>query len=616
MSNTHGLLLARKDLELSTTEIKSYDDRRHILEDIISSTNQHSNIIECLASVENWLTYSIFMPLADCNLEQYMEQNPFLHSTTVEKAILMERAVGLAEAVIYLQDELESPTYGKLSCFSLDLKPRNILVVTEPDDGKQRWKLSSFGMSLKKATRIRERKTATQLYSRRRSSQTEIVHEINTLFRRRPRESDTGSIIDYIGSLRGDKTYLAPEVCLKDYPVYKESDLWSLGCILSVLLSYLQGGNAAVREFAQLREASGVDTFFIFPNKPTFYGSGLSDFKLSDAVREWRIKLLLRTGPMLRNEAAVFTSLIEYLDRKVLIVDPKRRRQTTVRDVRDQLINACNDFHNAANASSIAHQPSNSRIRSLGMRKWLRRRLDGKQHAKEEYLLREEVGGGSSLVTVEAFRIPIEEHRSPFGDNGYPTNEKYLELPGAQNHKEDIFTSPKKGNNDQTLADLDGEDEESVWLEYDGSIASAAPSIHSHEESGIEEEIPVTEPPLMDDVDDEDQAEEDLDIEYGGAPEPEIPFQEDKRRVISTDLPWIIDKVFESLSVIHWEPPIPKGCVRARWICVSMNTFVWFLDTKFHRLVAYASLTTSSNWNPVLFRSLKRNSRYYTRLPL
>jgi serine/threonine protein kinase len=571
MSNTHGLLLARKDLEFSTAKIKSYDSRRYILEDIISRTNQHRNIIECLASVENWLTYSIFMPLADCNLEQYMEQNPFLHSTTVEKAILMERAVGLAEAVIYLQDELESPTYGKLSCFSLDLKPRNILVVTEPDDGKQRWKLSSFGMSLKTATRIRDRNTATQLSLRRRSSQSEIVHEINTLFRRRPRESGTGSIIDYTGSLRGDKTYLAPEVCLKDYPVYKESDLWSLGCVLSVLLSYLQGGNAAVREFAQLREASGVDTFFIFPNKPTVYGSGLSDFKLSDAVREWRIKLLLRTESMLRNEAAVFTSLIRYLDRKVLIVDPKRRRQTTVSDVRDQLVNACNDFYNAANASSTVHQPSNSRIRSLGMRKWLRRRLDGKQHAKEEYLLREEVGGGSNLVTVEALRIPIEEHRSPFGDNGYPSNEGHLELPDDQEHDDDILNAPKKSPGDGATTDLSRrDDDDSVWLVDDGSMSSSAPSIHSHAESGIEEEIPVTEPPSMDDVDNEDQAEEDLDIEHGTAPEPEVLSQEDKRRVIGTNLPWMIDKVFESLSIVYWEPPIPKDRVRARWKCVSI----------------------------------------------
>jgi serine/threonine protein kinase len=498
MSNTHGLRLARKDLELNPTEIRSYDDRRNILQEIISNTKQHSNIIQCLASMENGWTYSIFMPLAECNLEQYMGHGSFTHSAAAEKARLIERFVGLVGAVVYLQDELESSTYGKLSCFSLDLKPRNILVVTVPGDGKQRWKLSNFGMSLTKVTRVRERKTATQLFSSRGSSQGEIVHEMNTLFLKRLRESDIGSIIDDSGISHGHGTYLAPEVCISGFPIYKESDLWSLGCILSVLLSYLQGGTAAVQKFDRVRVASGVETFFTFPKKKRiFYGSDLSDIKLSNAVREWHNKLLLRTESMPRDEAAIFRSLIEYLDRKVLIVDPKRRRQTTVRNFRDQLVYAYKDFHNAANASSTAHQPSNSRIRSLGMRKWLRRRLDGKQHAKEEYLLREELGGGSNLVTVEAFRIPIEEHRSPFGDNGYPSNEGHLELPDDQEHEDDIFNAPEKSPGDWAITDLSRrDDDDSVWLVDDSSMSSAAPSIHSHAGSGIEEEIPRTRDPL------------------------------------------------------------------------------------------------------------------------
>jgi serine/threonine protein kinase len=613
MSNTHGLRLARKDLELSPTEIRSYDDRRNILQEIISNTKQHSNIIQCLASMENGWTYSIFMPLAECNLEQYMEHGSFTHSAAAEKARLIERFVGLVGAVVYLQEELEPSKHGKLSCFGLNLKPRNILVVTGPDDGKERWKLSSFDKASVKVVRSWERDPETGLSVRRGPIEAEMVHDIKTLFRRRLPRLVVGSTTGHTISPRDSGTFLAPEACIMGYTVHKESDLWSLGCILSVLLSYLYGGQAAVQEFAQLRAG---ETFFTC--RRSLSGPSLKDVELSGAVREWHKNLLLRTESLPRDEAVVFKSLIKYLDRKVLIVDPKRRRQTTARDVRDQLVNACNDFHNAANASSTAHQPSNSRIRSLGMRNWLRRRLDGKQHAKEEYLLREEVGGGSNLVTVEAFRIPIEEHRSPFGDNGYPSNEGHLELPDDQEHEDDIFNAPEKSPGNWAITDSSsrGDDDDSVWLVDDSSMSSAAPSIHSHADTGIEEEIPRTERPTMDDVDDGHQAGEDLDVEYGGAPEPEIPFQEDKRRFISTDLPWMIDKVFESLSVIHWEPPIPKGCVRARWICVSMNTFVWFLDTKFHRLVACAFLMTSSNWNPVLFRSLKRNSRYYTRLPL
>jgi serine/threonine protein kinase len=584
------------------------------LEDITSNAKQHINIIESLASVEDGLTYSIFMPLAECNLEQYMEQHSMLHSSAVQKAMMIERATGLVGAIIYLHHKLRSPIYSQLPCLNLDLKPRNVLVVVGPDDGKQHWKISGLGISLRRAESARERETTAQFLWGQDLFRGENVHEAKGLFWGRSENSATDATTGYTISRRDQRTYLAPEMCILGHPVREESDLWSLGCILSVLLSYLQGSHAAVCEFAQLRADSGDETFFSLSSNKNTLGQkhfGINDLELSDVARKWHKSLLVRTRALPRNEAAVFRSLIVYLERQMLIVDPERRRYTTLSDVRDQLLDACNDLHNTADVGVIAHQTPDSRTRSLDMRKWLRQRLDGKQQAQEEYLLREERREGSRLGTVEAFRIPIEEYRSPFGGNGYTTIEGDLEMPGAQDHKDEIFTAPKKSRVDWAAVDLNRpktEDQESLLLEYDSMTSSSAPSIHSHAESAIEDEIPATELPSIDDL---DNGEDDVDLECDTGVEPQAPSQEDTRPVIGMNLPWMIDKVFESLSIVHWEPPIPKDRVRARWICVSRNISVWFLDTKLRRLVVYAFVMISSNSSLALYRSLRTNFNHY-----
>jgi serine/threonine protein kinase len=140
-------------------------------------------------------------------------------------------------------------TFEKLSCFHLDLKPRNILVVIEKDESTnefvQRWKLSDFNMSKAKA-----RHHAADTKSLQRSwTLPEKIYDFNELFqRRRPNVSDPSMTMP-TANPRGDGTYSAPEARNPGGKVQAESDTWSLGCVLCVVFSYLDSGAKGVEEF-------------------------------------------------------------------------------------------------------------------------------------------------------------------------------------------------------------------------------------------------------------------------------------------------------------------------------------------------------------------------------
>jgi serine/threonine protein kinase len=138
MSNDQELRLARKDFELNAAD-RAYEKERDVLREIVRNAKKHNNIMKSLGSLEIGSTYSLFMPLANCDLKRFMEMNPTPPGSPTHKAKFVQCAAGLAGAIVYLHDELESPVYEKLSCFHMDLKPQNILVVIDRDTGEQEW---------------------------------------------------------------------------------------------------------------------------------------------------------------------------------------------------------------------------------------------------------------------------------------------------------------------------------------------------------------------------------------------------------------------------------------------------------------------------------------------
>lgn len=138
MLNKKELTLARKDFELNAAD-RAHEKERDVLREIVRNAKKHGNIMNSLGSLEIGSTYSLFMPLALYDLKQYMELYPTPPKSSIQKEKIVKRAVGLAGAIVYLHDELESPVYEKLSCFHMDLKPQNILVVIDPKTGEEEW---------------------------------------------------------------------------------------------------------------------------------------------------------------------------------------------------------------------------------------------------------------------------------------------------------------------------------------------------------------------------------------------------------------------------------------------------------------------------------------------
>jgi serine/threonine protein kinase len=296
------------------------------------------NIMKNMGSLQNGLTYSLFMPLAECDLQQYMMRNPDAPHSNEAKASMLLSAAGLADAIRYLHKSLRTTDLEELSCFHMDLKPQNILIVKDPD-GTTWWKLSDFNMS--RVKRIRK-PSPDGFTMRRRPTISEQVYNINNLFKRAERDHSDSSGSSITPPPRGFGTYVAPEFCVGD-DVGAESDTWSLGCVICVLFSYLHRGNAGVVDFCNQRAEQGHDSFFTFTNPGTRYR--LSNARINGAVLSWLQDLRLQTARQNSDEGVIFDTVLEFVRQKVLIIDPSVRQETTAEDISDQLKKAQKNYH-------------------------------------------------------------------------------------------------------------------------------------------------------------------------------------------------------------------------------------------------------------------------------
>ncbi|KAF2825835.1 kinase-like protein [Ophiobolus disseminans] len=407
MSNDRELVLARKDFELNA-EDRAHEQERDVLREIVRNAKKHNNIMKSLGSLENGMTYSVFMPLANCDLKQYMESHPIPPRSPNSKALFVQCAIGLAGAIVYLHEELESPMYERLSCFHMDLKPQNILVVIDPSTGLEQWKLSDFNMS---RVKLRPNSLNEQSALGEHFTFGDKIYEINKLFKRRIPDAGDTSISDYTIGRRGAGTYLSPEACIEDFPVHAESDTWSLGCVVSVIFSYLYRGQSAVTEFADSRSKKGQDTFYVFSDAKG--PPKLGDARVNDAVKRWHKQLLMETKRRDPQEGAIYENILDFLSRRVLVIEPRKRREITAADIREQLIVAFKAFRSMASIPGIppSHpKSSKSRFRMLEFSKfpWKRTPEEGTQSR------------GSMSLSVDEDSVASSEDDQVY-HSGFPT---------------------------------------------------------------------------------------------------------------------------------------------------------------------------------------------------
>ena len=179
--------------------------------------------------------FTIISPLADLDLHTFFEgKYPDFpaRSRGFTPAQLLYGASCLAGALSFLHEGLQPVGIsGKIYCAHLDLKPENILVVWNNREPAGRWLVHDFGTS-----KIKEKS----------SPQTLAFGDFLRQF-------------SYTQPQRTPGPFQAPEVeRAKEKVVGRESDIWSLGCILAVVLSFALGGPSHVAELFNSRVQEGV----------------------------------------------------------------------------------------------------------------------------------------------------------------------------------------------------------------------------------------------------------------------------------------------------------------------------------------------------------------------
>ncbi|KAK0630326.1 hypothetical protein B0T17DRAFT_636267 [Bombardia bombarda] len=320
IGNDEPLVIARKDYIISN-EFRAKGERE-IMEKILkSSTRTCDNVLENYGSLEIGETiYSLFMPLAICDLRAYMMENhPTGPKTVMEKAMTILSAKGLAGGLNFLHTEMKTDTGELLVCYHMDLKPSNILIFHDTKKGKgdMIWKLSDFGMSRVKI--------------RRQGQDGEKEKDFNSWFVRRQKPIDPS--LSATINRRGEGTYLAPESVSSKPSMKTESDVWSLACVISVVFAYLEEGRDGVGGYQAARfahaSADNYDRFFLRNTR-------FAPTKVHPEVSRWHTRLIDKAIQRDEAEGDAVKSMLRYLEDRVFEINQFKRRSAW--DVEQKLL--------------------------------------------------------------------------------------------------------------------------------------------------------------------------------------------------------------------------------------------------------------------------------------
>ncbi|KAF4903414.1 putative cyclin-dependent kinase 9 [Colletotrichum viniferum] len=346
--------VARKDYIVQSSSDMSSQDEGNVMKMILSASKTCENILENLGTlrVESPLgtdhspTYSLFMPLAICDLGAYMKKDISTSIKTPKvRANLIRSAMGLATGLNFLHHELQTSDLEDVVCYHMDLKPSNILVFPGEDrEHRQIWKLSDFGMSRVKV--------------RRRNHAEPEERDFSVWFRPRPEvheDAPSGT-----QNRRGQGTYLPRESFLAGKVMNTKSDIWSLGCVLSVFFAYLEGGADSVTQYTidRLKDRKGLDDGF----DSFVWEKSFGKFALHHAVLDWHHQLANKAGTRSSGEKKVVHTILSFLEHKALHLDQEKR--CTAKDVENALKGAMAAYRHLE-SSPVPEEPKKPRKLSI-----------------------------------------------------------------------------------------------------------------------------------------------------------------------------------------------------------------------------------------------------------
>ena len=165
---------------------------------------------------------------------------PMLNESVILQRALVEEAHQLASALKWLHEDLR--IFGSLTRYlaHMDLKPANVLLVSDPRSPAGKWMLSDFGVSsFDKQTNARAADTP---------SIRDVGHRLTSR-----------GHCDVI--MRGHGPYQPPEDGLMNVDSRK-CDVWSFGCVLCEVLAFAIGKTEAVTLLRKKRDVGGDDFFY------------------------------------------------------------------------------------------------------------------------------------------------------------------------------------------------------------------------------------------------------------------------------------------------------------------------------------------------------------------
>ena len=288
---------------------RAFEAEGSTIKQFIQATKSHKNILVTKASLERGDKYSLFFDLAKYSLWDYFKDPSISITTLEEKKKVFGHTIGLAGALAYLHDELFIAATGEqLCCYHLDLKPHNILVFEEGDSTI--WKVSDFGISQIK--RIPASRAIIEPEQR--------VSLLNSIFTPDKAGADPTS---GVANPRDAGTYTAPEARHKTERVTRASDVWSLGCVMTLVLTFLDNQRTGIEDFEVARMKDRDDDLFYdsFPTRVWVKPRP----SLRSSVPVWLDHLTENSKRRSENEGDAVRLAAELIRSRMLLPDPTDR---------------------------------------------------------------------------------------------------------------------------------------------------------------------------------------------------------------------------------------------------------------------------------------------------
>ena len=288
-----------------------------IVQQIVQATKKHNNILVTRASLHIGNSYYLVFDLAKYDLWRFFkdESEPPLR-TIAQKMIFLNCFIGLAGGLAYLHDELSIalPEGDQLlRCYHLDLKPQNILVFFE--DGKMILRFTDFGISRIKSIEPQSLGDEAD----------DPVHSLDKIFRPSPLSDPTSGV----DNTRYGGTYAAPEAVYPNGKVTRKSDVWGLGAVLTLAMTYMQYEWGGILAFAEARSQNRDDRFFDMPTNEE------SSCVLHSSVTKQLNKLIEAAATESDVERNVFKLISDLLKNKML--RPRAADRVYAKQVEDSL---------------------------------------------------------------------------------------------------------------------------------------------------------------------------------------------------------------------------------------------------------------------------------------